>query len=268
MTLAFRIIARLDIRNDRLIKPVRCEGVRPVGDPAEFIRRYDAEGIDEVYLHDAVASLYGRNALAGLIDAATEHAFVPVCVAGGIRSEDDVRELLNAGADKVAVNTAAVEDPGLIDRLATRFGSSTIVLQLDAKRTGDGWEARTHGARQRSGRCAVAWAREAVNRGVGEVVATGIDHEGVGRGFDIRLVEQLAPLPVPVVVSGGFAGPQDAVAAYEAGAQGVAVAGALHYSRVALADIRNTLQQHGVPVRCASSSLAPMGSSAAISPSI
>lgn len=267
MGLKFRIIARMDIRNEHLIKTIHCEGVRKIGDPAEFIKRYDDDGIDEFYFNDCVASLYGRNTLHHLVRYATEHAFCPVTVAGGVRSEADVRDLLNSGADKVALNTAAVENPPLIDRLATKFGSSTIVLQLDAKRiTGErapsptagpdgreyrgiSWEARTHGGRQSTGRDAVEWAREAVNRGVGEIVATSIDREGTSQGPEIALGCALATLPVPVVLAGGFRSPASFLEAYTAHASGVCAAGVLHYHKHTISSIKKYLVEACVPVR-------------------
>jgi len=247
--LKFRIIARMDIRNDHLIKTIRCEGVRTIGDPAEFIKRYDDDGIDELYFNDCVASLYGRNTIHSVVEYATANAFCPVTVAGGVRSEEDVRALLNAGADKIALNTAAIENPGLIDRLALRYGSSTIVLQLDAKRTDRGWEARTHGSRQGTWRDAIAWAREAVDRGAGEVVVTSVDREGTSQGPDIALAAALSGLPAPVVLAGGFRSPQAILDAYGAGISGVAIAGALHYRTWTAGGIKRELSALGVPVR-------------------
>lgn len=251
MTLKFRIIARLDIRNNNLIKTIHCEGVRKVGNPAEFIKRYDDDGIDELYFNDCVASLYGRNSLHSIVDNSTRDAFCPVTVAGGVRTEEDVRELLKAGADKVAINTAAVEDPDIIDRLARRFGSSTIVLQLDCKRVAEGWEARTHGGRQASGRDAVAWAGEAVERGVGEIMATSIDREGTRQGTETAIAEALSHLSVPLVLGGGYRSPVSAVEAYRAGASGICIAGELHYRRDTVANIKKALAQQCIPVRLA-----------------
>lgn len=247
--LKFRIIARMDIRNDRLIKTVKCEGVRPIGDPQEFVDLYDLSGIDEFYFNDCVASLYGRNSLHDVIKAATRRAFCPVTVAGGVRSEEDVRSLLNSGADKVAINTAAVEEPGIIDRLATKFGSSTIVLQLDAKRHAEGWEARTHGGRQATGRDAVAWAKEASARGAGEIIATSIDREGTRQGLEIALGEALSQLPVPVVLAGGYRASADAAAAHRSGCAGVAISGALHFQIETVISIKDFIERAGVPVR-------------------
>lgn len=273
--LKFRIIARMDIRNEYLIKTVKCEGVRKVGNPGEFIRTYDRNMIDEVLLYDTVASLYERNTLRDIIEAASEFAFCPITVGGGIRSIEDVRVLLSSGADKVAINTAAIHDPSLINALSHKYGSSTISLQLDAKLrcrdrnisaeslAADGnmkldckkpdrnswYEAMTNGARQATGRDALEWAEEAVERGVGEIIVTAIDREGTGRGIDVELIRGLSHLPVPIVASGGYGAPADAVAAHKAGASGVAIAGNLHYGREMIANIKQQLAASGVPVR-------------------
>ena len=250
--LKFRIIARLDIRNERLVKTIRLEGVRQVGDPNEFARRYDAEGIDEILYLDVVASLYGRNALAGLVKRSAEDVFTPTTVGGGIRSVEDVRTLLLAGADKIAVNTAAIRRPELITEIAEKFGSQIITVQIDAKRKGQGWEAYCEGGRQATGKDAVKWAGEAVARGAGEILLTSIDREGTGTGFDIDLVGRVAEVvTVPMIAAGGFGCPEHAVEAVRAGASGIAIAGALHYRRVDLGEIRAALHGAGIPGRLA-----------------
>lgn len=247
--LKFRIIARLDCRNECLIKPIRYEGVRKVGDPAEFAERYNSNGIDELVFMDAVASLYGRNSLAGVVENAGEFAFCPLSVGGGIRSIDDARALFLAGADKIILNSAAVYGGELITELAHKFGSQAVTLQLDAKRKNGGWEAYCDGGRQPTGRDAIEWAREAVDRGAGEILVTSIDHEGVRAGFDLALTGETASLPVPVIAAGGFGAPFHAVEAYEAGASGVAIASALHYGTTTINEIREALRQAGAAVR-------------------
>ncbi|HDZ73718.1 MAG TPA: imidazole glycerol phosphate synthase subunit HisF [Aurantimonas coralicida] len=250
MPLAFRLIARLDIKAPNLIKTVRLEGVRVVGDPQEYAKRYDQEGIDEILYIDVVASLYQRNSLASLVEWTSEHAFVPVTVGGGVRSTIDARALLRAGADKLALNTAAVERPGLITEIAEKFGSSTIAVQIDAKRKASSWEAYSDGGRQPTGKDVVVWAQDAVEQGAGEVLLTSIDHEGTGQGFDLELIRAVAgAVPVPVVASGGFGESSHAVSAALAGASGVAIAGALHYRRVPLSAMREALSAADVPVR-------------------
>jgi cyclase len=249
LSLAFRLIARLDIRNDQLIKTIRCEGVRKVGDPAEFVRRYDAAGIDEIYYYDAVASLYGRNSLGGLVERASEEAYCPLLVGGGLRRLSEMGNVIRRGADKVAINTAATSNPDILRQGMEKFGSQAITLQLDAKRKNGGWEAYCEGGRQPTGRDAIHWAREAVDRGVGEILVTSIDCEGVRGGFDLALVEAVSGFSVPVIAAGGFAAPPDAVAAWKAGASGIAIAGALHYNLVTLDEIREELDKAGAPVR-------------------
>ena len=249
--MTFRIIARLDIRNERLIKTIRCEGVRVVGDPAEYARRYDAEGIDEILYLDVVASLYGRNSLSGLLDATTTEVFTPVTAGGGVRSVGDGQLLLRSGADKIALNTAAIKRPELITELAKKFGSQAVVVQIDAKRKDNGWEAYCEGGRQTTGRRVSDWCVEVAERGAGELFVTAIDREGVGTGFDIALASHVARAHIPVILAGGLGRPDHAVEAAQAGVSGIAIAGALHYGRVSLRDIRQALHDAGVPVRMA-----------------
>lgn len=250
MALAFRLSARLDIKAPHLIKTVRLEGVRKVGDPAEFARRYDDEAIDEILYLDAVASLYHRNHLAALILHTTERCFVPVTVAGGIRSVADARALIASGADKVAINTAALARPELITEIAEHFGSQAMVIQIDAKAKGKTYEAYCDGGREPSGQEVVAWAKEAVERGAGEILLTAIDREGTGTGFDLDLIAAVSQgVSVPVVAAGGFGEPHHAPQAAQAGAAGIAISGALHYNRVPLEDIREALRSAEVPVR-------------------
>lgn len=252
MGLKHRLIARLDIRGPSLIKPVNLEGVRRVGDPHEFACMYDSEGIDEILYMDAVASLYGRNSLAELVERTTADVFVPVTVGGGIRTLDDARRLFLAGADKVAVNTAAIERPGLITEIAEKFGSQAMVLQIDAKRKGDGWEAYTHGGRQPTGKDAIAWAREGAGRGAGEILLTGIDFEGCRKGCDVALIAGTSSaVSVPVIASGGVGEPDHAVKAAVAGASAVACAHILHFRVHTIAEIKQAMSEAGIPMRLA-----------------
>ena len=247
-----RLIVRLDVKAPSLVKTVNLEGLRVVGDPYEHATRYDQEGIDEIVYLDIVASLYGRNGLLGLVERTTDAVFCPVTVGGGVRSIEDARRLLRAGADKVAVNTEATKRPGLLSELARALGCQAVVLQLDAKRRGDRWEAWCNGGREPTGRDAVDWAEEAVAAGAGEILLTSVDREGTGTGFDLRLIEAVvAAVKVPVIASGGFGSPIHAVKAFEAGADGVAVARALHYGATTLAELRETVRRAGVPVRTA-----------------
>lgn len=247
--LKHRVIARLDVKAPWLVKPLNCEGVRKVGDPAEFARRYDEAGIDEILFMDVVASLYRRNSLHDLVSRVSEGVFAPLCVGGGVRSVGDVRALLLAGADKAAINTAAIERPALIDEIARAFGSQALVIQIDAKRKGNGWEAYCDGARQPTGKDAVAWAHECVDRGAGEILVTGIDNEGTRRGFDLALVEQVSEVRVPVVASGGCGNAGHAVEAIKAGASGVALAHVLHYQVHTIQEMKRAMHEAGIAVR-------------------
>lgn len=247
-----RIIARLDIKGPNLIKSVQLEGVRVIGDPREHAMRYYQDGADELLYMDAVASLYGRNSLAEVVRYTAEHIFVPLTVGGGIRNLADVEMLLRSGADKVAINTAAVHRPDLITEVARRFGSQCMVLQVDAKgRTGGGWEAYVDGGREKTGKDAVQWVREGIDRGAGEILLTSVDQEGTRRGMDLSLIgEVVAASTVPVIASGGAGEVGHLVAAATAAACGaVAIADILHYKRASLSDIRAAAAHAGLSVR-------------------
>ena len=247
-----RLIARLDVKAPNLVKTVNLEGLRVVGDPYAHATRYDREGIDEIVYLDIVASLYGRNGLLGLVERTTDAVFCPVTVGGGVRSVEDARRLLRAGADKIAVNTEATKRPGLLSELARALGCQAVVLQLDAKRNGKGWEAWRDGGREPTGRDAVEWAQEAVGLGAGEILATSVDREGTGGGFDCDLVQAIGRVVrVPVVASGGLGDPEHAVDAFKAGADAVAIGRSLHYGEVSLAQVRAALAKAGVAVRTA-----------------
>ncbi len=248
--LAFRLIARLDVKGPNLVKSINLEGVRIVGDPQEYAVKYDALGIDEIVYLDTVASLYRRNSLAELVARTTDYVSCPVTVGGGIRSVEDAKALLRAGADKIAINTAAIERPELISEIADKFGSQCMVLQIDAKRINDGWEARTNGGREVSGRDVVSWAIEGERRGAGEIFLTSIDNEGTRRGIDAALVSAVAAaVGIPVVVSGGIGESVHVATAASCGASGAAMSHILHYGTVPLNDIRTALCFGGVPVR-------------------
>lgn len=200
-----RIIARLDIKNATLIKGIQLEGLRVLGKPAEFAKRYYDQGIDEILYLDSVASLYGRNYMTGLIQETAKQVFVPITVGGGIRTSDDVASILRAGADKIAINTAAVKNPALIKELAARFGSQCVVIQVDIKKTTIGYEVYVDGGREKTGLLASDWVKQAQELGCGEVLLTSVDRDGTKRGFDLELITQIAPLcKVPLIVSGGL----------------------------------------------------------------
>jgi len=247
-----RLIPRLDIKSPNLIKGIQLEGLRVIGNPKEYARRYYEEGADELIYMDVVASLYGRNSLGSLVEEVANDVFIPMTVGGGIRSIADVDSLLRCGADKVAVNTAAINDPMLIGQIASRFGSQCMVLSVEAKRQCDGsYEAYTDNGRERSGRDVVLWAREAVERGAGEILLTSVDREGTRQGFDIDLVQMVSDaVRVPVIASGGLGSTEDAVSVVKDGqADAVAVADAFHYGRLSIPTLRACLRKRDINVR-------------------
>lgn len=225
-----RLIARLDVKNEHVIKGIHLEGLRKVGDPIAMAKQYYAQGIDEIVFIDAVASLYNRNNLLSVIAKASEEVFVPITVGGGLRSLADVEMALSAGADKVAVNTAAIQNPAFITEIAKRYGSQCVVASIQAKRMGDGWEAYMEAGREPTGKNAVAWSKELENLGAGEILLTSIDQEGTKKGFDLALIEQVnMTVNIPVMVSGGcgnLAHMQDLAALQPSG---VCLASVLHY---------------------------------------
>ena len=225
----FRLIARLDIKGQHVVKPICYEGLRVVGEPGEMARRYSRSGWELFYV-DVVASLYGRNHLEALLDETSRESYIPLTVGGGIRSLADAERLLKTGADRVAICTAAIKNPSVIDEISTRAGSQAITVEIAAKRRDGGWEAYTDGGRERSGRDALDLAREAVARGAGEIMLTSVDMEGTKRGFDCELIGAIArELPVPVIACGGCGTLDHIRAVRAAGADGIAVASVLHY---------------------------------------
>lgn len=236
-----RLIARLDIKGPNLIKGVQLEGLRVLGDPREFAIEYYNAGIDELLYMDIVASLYGRNNLLTTVERTAEEVFVPLTVGGGIRSLSDVRAILNSGADKVAVNTAAIRNPRLLREIADTFGSQCVVLSVEAKRQQSGeWEAYTDNGRERTGRSVIEWISEATRNGVGEVLITSVDREGTRRGLDLDLLRRVHEVTsIPVIISGGFREPRNFSEAVSAGADAVAVADALHFKRFSIDEIRS-----------------------------
>lgn len=246
-----RLVARLDVKGPNLIKSIQFEGLRVLGDPAEAARRYYADGIDEVLYVDPVATLYGRNSLHDVVRATVRDVFVPITVTGGLRSVGDVREMLRAGADKVGINTAAIDRPELLDEVAGEFGSQSVVLSIEAKRQTDGsWRCYTDNGRIPTERRPDEWAAEAVERGAGEVLVTSVDREGTRRGFDCDLVGSVrSVVGVPVVASGGMGEPPDVAAVVDAGADAVAMADALHYGRWTIPALRREAEALGVRTR-------------------
>jgi len=230
--MSVRIIPRLDIKGPNLVKGIHLEGLRVLGKPERFARLYYEQGADELLYMDVVASLYGRNNLLDIVSRTAREIFIPLTVGGGLRTLDDIKEVLRAGADKVSLNTAAIRDPGLVREAARRFGASTIVVSIEAIRTPAGcWEAYTDNGRERTGVDAIEWAIRAAELGAGEIVVTSIDREGTGKGFDLELTRAVAEVvPIPIIACGG-AGRLDDVAdvILEGQADAVCLASILHY---------------------------------------
>ena len=247
-----RLIARLDIKGPNLIKGIHLEGLRVMGSPNEHALRYYLQGADELIYMDSVASLYGRNHLGDIVSAAAKDIFIPLTVGGGIRSVEDAIEILRAGADKVAVNTAAVANPQLITDIARRFGSQCMVLSVEAKQVSpDRWEVYTDNGRERTGLDVIDWVKRGVEMGAGEVLLTSVDREGTRKGYDIALVKAvISKIPVPVIASGGMGSANDMLAVVqESGADAVAMADILHYNRADVGDIRDVAEKAGLRVR-------------------
>lgn len=246
-----RIIARLDIKGPNLIKGIHLEGLRVVGDPHAHAVRYYREGADELLFIDIVASLYQRNNLSDIIKRAADQVYVPITVGGGIRSLDDVSTMMHSGADKVAINTAAIARPALIGEVARRYGSQCMVLGVEAKRVAPGrWEAYTDNGRERTGRDVVEWVKQAVDLGAGEVLLTSVDQEGTRKGFDLPLVQAVCDVVnVPVTASGGFGRAEDLGAVAATGVSGIAIADALHWNRMSLAEIKRHAREAGLDLR-------------------
>lgn len=247
-----RLIARLDIKGPNLIKGIHLEGLRVLGSPNDFALRYYQQGADELIYMDTVASLYGRNHLSKMISSAVKDIFIPITVGGGIRSVEDVREILRSGADKVAINTAAVANPQIICDIARQFGSQCMVLSIEAKQTGnEEWEVYTDNGRERTGLNVVDWVKTCVSNGAGEVLVTSIDREGTRKGFDIDLVKAVsAEVSVPVIASGGMGKLSDMLTVVQEGqADAVAMADILHYDRATISQIRKAALLAGLKVR-------------------
>ena len=247
-----RIIPRLDIKGKNLIKGVQLEGLRVMGDPHEFALRYYQGGADELVYMDIVASLYGRNNLSDIIRRAADQVFIPITVGGGIRSVDDARHILRSGADKVAINTAAIARPELITDVSRRFGSQAMVLSIEAKQVAPGkWEAYTDNGRERTGLDVLEWIKRGVDLGAGEILLTSVDREGTRKGYDVDLVTRVSSaVPIPVIASGGMGSLEHFLAAARMGQpDAISMADVLHYNRLTIADIRSAALAAGLAVR-------------------
>ena len=247
-----RLIPRLDIKGPNLVKGIHLEGLRVMGDPQEFAVGYYRDGADELIYMDIVASLYGRNNLTDIVKRTVQNVFIPITVGGGIRSTDDVKHILRSGADKVAINTAAIHNPDLIHQVSKRFGSQCMVLSIEAKQQAPGrWEAYTDNGRERTGKDVMEWVQQGVELGAGEILLTSVDREGTRKGFDIELVKTVSEsVPVPVIASGGMGQTQDMIDVIQKGkADAVAMADVLHYQRMNIPDIRQAAVNANIHVR-------------------
>jgi cyclase len=257
MSVAVRVIPCLDVDAGRVVKGVNFVDLGDVGDPVELAHTYDAEGADELTFLDISASSDGRATTLEMVGRTAEEVFVPLTVGGGVRSAEDVARLLRAGADKIGVNTAAVERPELIREISERFGSQVLVLSVDARRTrpGDdptpsGYEVTTHGGRRGTGRDAIEWVSYAAEAGVGEILLNSIDADGTKSGFDLEMLAAVrAAVDVPLIASGGAGSTEHFVAAVKAGADAVLAASVFHYGWLSIADVKDALREAGYPVR-------------------
>jgi cyclase len=249
--LSKRIIACLDVRNGMVVKGVNFEGLQRAGDPAELAARYNVEGIDEVVILDVAATIEQRRALADTIRAVSSALFIPLAVGGGIRSEADAGAVIEAGADKVSLNSAALEDPSLLTRLAGRYGSQAVVVAIDAKRQDGGYPVFSRSGSTGTGRDAVEWAREAESRGAGEVLLTSIDRDGTRAGFDCEMTAAVSSaVSIPVIASGGAGSFEHFVEVFTTGRADAALAASIfHFSEHAVSDLKRFLRSAGVPVR-------------------
>jgi imidazole glycerol-phosphate synthase subunit HisF len=249
--LSKRIIACLDVRDGQVVKGINFEGLRGAGDPAELARRYNREGIDELVILDITATLERRRALADTIRAVARELFIPLAVGGGIRTEGDAAAAVDAGADKVSLNTAALNEPDLITTLANRYGSQAVLVAIDAKKEGDRFTVYVRSGQSPTDRDAVEWAREAESRGAGEILLTSIDRDGTKVGFHCELTAAVSnAVSIPVIASGGAGRLDDFVDVFTTGKADAALAASIfHYAETSVASLKRHLRAHGIPVR-------------------
>jgi len=253
MAVAIRVIPCLDVDNGRVVKGVNFTGLKDAGDPVELAARYDREGADELTFLDVSASVAGRGTMLDVVRRTAEQVFIPLTVGGGVRSVDDVDQLLRAGADKVSINTSAIARPELLRELAARFGSQCIVLSVDARRAQgqpSGFEVTTHGGSKSAGIDAVDWARRGAELGAGEILLNSMDSDGTKAGFDLELITKVRDaVTIPIIASGGAGRPDHFPPAIEAGADAVLAASIFHFGEVAIEDVKTSLAQAGYEVR-------------------
>jgi cyclase len=246
-----RVIPCLDVDAGRVVKGTNFVDIRDAGDPVELAERYDAEGADELVFLDITATHEKRDTMVDLARRTADNVFVPFTIGGGIRSVADAQAVLDAGADKVSVNSAAVARPELVDELADRLGAQCVVLAIDAKASGDSWEVFVAGGRTATGRDAVAWAREGTERGAGEILLTSMDRDGTNDGYDLALTSAVAAaVPVPVIASGGAGTLDHFTEVFTAGRADAALAASIfHYAETSVHALKQHLRRHGIPVR-------------------
>ncbi|GAB6854210.1 imidazole glycerol phosphate synthase subunit HisF [Asaia astilbis] len=249
--LKLRVIPCLDVKDGRVVKGVNFVSLRDAGDPVEQAIVYDAAGADELTFLDITASVENRDTIYDVVRRTAERVFLPLTVGGGVRAPEDMRRLLLAGADKCAVNSAAVVNPDLINQSSNRFGSQCVVVAIDARSDGKGcWEVYTKGGRQPTGIDAVAWAQEAQERGAGEILLTSMDRDGTGEGFDLDLLKTICgKITIPVVASGGVGTLEHFVEGAKAGASGLLAASVFHFGTFGIASVKSALESAGLPVR-------------------
>ncbi|NJE55473.1 imidazole glycerol phosphate synthase subunit HisF [Thermococcus sp. 21S9] len=248
--LAKRIIAALDIKEGRVVKGIKFRNIRDAGDPVELAKRYESEGIDEIVFLDITASYEKRGILLDLVERIAGEIYVPFTVGGGIRTVEEAREIVKRGADKVFVNTSAVDRPELVREMAELIGTANTVVAIDAKWNGSFWEVYTHGGRKARGIDAIEWAKTVERLGAGEILLTSMDTDGTKEGFDIALTKAVAEaVDIPVIASGGAGKPEHFYEAFKAGAEAALAASIFHYGEYTVGELKEYLAERGIPVR-------------------
>lgn len=251
MTLAKRIIPCLDVTDGRVVKGVNFVDLQDAGDPVEIAKQYNEAGADELTFLDITASSDNRDLILDIIESVAKQIFIPLTVGGGVRSPNDVRRLLNVGADKVSINTAAILNPELVKEAASRFGSQCIVVAIDAKRVDDHWEVFTHGGRKNTGLNAIDWAKKMVDYGAGELLVTSMDKDGTKEGFDLELTRKISnSVDVPIIASGGVGNLNHLVDGVKlGGADAVLAASIFHFGEYSIKDAKDFMKQHSIEIR-------------------
>nr|WP_315059639.1 imidazole glycerol phosphate synthase subunit HisF [uncultured Campylobacter sp.] len=246
---AKRIIPCLDVKDGRVVKGVNFVGLVDAGDPVEIAKRYNEEGADELCFLDITASHLERDTIVDVVERVARELFIPLTVGGGIRTIDDISRLLNVGCDKISLNSAAIKNPNLIDEAANKFGSQCVVVAIDAKRTGEGYSVFINGGRLDTGKDALAWAKEAQERGAGEILLTSMDCDGVKNGFELNLTRIFSTLDIPVIASGGAGKMEHFKDAFLAGADACLAASIFHFREIEIKALKRYLREQGIEVR-------------------